>query len=166
MRIYKENPSKIRIFGERDFWVNGIIGAISLSSIVPFYLDVLININTLPKNENLTKTFFNNEFMYYIDKDSNIFITSISKTEKTKELFNTQPFKLLTKEHFWVSGLKRNFDLSPLIQLYLYVMNNFEELSNNVREFTIGRCTIVFQVDEEKNINLITGWTGSRKKIN
>ena len=64
------------------------------------------------------------------------------------------------------SGLKRNFDLSPLIQLYLYVMNNFEELSNNVREFTIGRCTIVFQVDEEKNINLITGWTGSRKKIN
>ena len=89
MRIYKENPSKIRIFGERDFWVNGIIGAISLSSIVPFYLDVLININTLPKNENLTKTFFNNEFMYYIDKDSNIFITSISNTEKTKELFKT-----------------------------------------------------------------------------
>ena len=38
----KQNPSKIRIFGERDFWVNGIIGAISLSSIVPFYLDVLI----------------------------------------------------------------------------------------------------------------------------
>ena len=45
-------------------------------------------------------------------------------------------------------------------------MNNFEELSNNIREFTIGRCTIVFQVDEEKNINLITGWTGSRKKSN
>ena len=61
MKIHKENPSKIRIFGERDFWVNGIIGAISLSSIVPFYLDVLININTLPKNiteDNIIQTVF------------------------------------------------------------------------------------------------------------
>lgn len=165
MKTVNENAPTIRIFGEKEFWVNGLIKEANLSSLIPFYLDVLTNINLLPKNETIEKKYSNNVFSFYIDKNGNICISSISTLEqKETSLFDSQPFKLVPKEHFWVSGLKRNFELSALIKLYLYVMNNVETLSQCVKEFSIGRSTIVFQLDEFKNINLITGWIGSRKK--
>ncbi len=161
--LIMDSPS-IKIYGEKEFWLNGLIKESNLSSLIPFYLDVLTNINNLNKNEKIKKIFSNNEYEFYIDKNNNICLSSISDSKQIKGFFDTQPFKLLPKEHFWVSGLKRNFELSALIQLYLHVMNNFETLTQCVKEITIGSSTIVFQVDEKNNINLITGWIGSRKK--
>jgi len=83
-----------------------------------------------------------------------------------KQILTAPPptFKLNAKEHFWVSGLKRAFDLSGLMPLYLYVSKNYKEIHQNKDyEFTIGKATIVFSVNG-KTIDLITGWVGNRKK--
>lgn len=63
------------------------------------------------------------------------------------------------------SGLKRAFELSAIIPLYIYVLNNLETIERNKDlEFTIGTSTIVYQVSKNDDIQLITGWVGQRKK--
>ena len=73
--------------------------------------------------------------------------------------------KINPKEHFWVSGLKRAFEVSAKIPLDIYVLNNLETIERNKDlEFTIGTSTIVYQVSKNDDIQLITGWVGQRKK--
>ncbi|WP_418180562.1 hypothetical protein ACNSOL_00040 [Aliarcobacter lanthieri] len=75
--------------------------------------------------------------------------------------------KIIPKEHFWVSGLKRAFDLSAIMPLYLYVLNNLENIERDKDlEITIGSSTIVYQVNKKDDIQLITGWVGSRGSQN
>lgn len=75
--------------------------------------------------------------------------------------------KIIPREHFWVSGLKRAFDLSAIMPLYLYVLNNLEKIERNKDlEITIGSSTIVYQVNNKDDIQLITGWVGNRKSEN
>lgn len=82
---------------------------------------------------------------------------------KERVSVNTPKLKMKAKEHFWVSGLKRTFDLSGLVPLYAYVSQNLETISRNVDlEFDVGIATIVYIVDNENNISLITGWRGER----
>jgi len=82
---------------------------------------------------------------------------------KERVRFNTPKLQMKAKEHFWVSGLKRTFDLSGLVPLYVYVSQNLETISRNVDlEFDVGIATIVYIVDNENNISLITGWRGER----
>ncbi|MDD3054826.1 MAG: hypothetical protein PHE16_02995 [Aliarcobacter sp.] len=72
--------------------------------------------------------------------------------------------KITSKEHFWVSGLKRAFELSALVPLYVYVLNNIDNIKRNADlEFTIGSSTIVYQINKNDEIQLITGWVGQRK---
>lgn len=83
------------------------------------------------------------------------------------KIIKSQPPKLTIKtaEHFWVAGLKRAFDISGLIPLYVYVSQNLENISRNTDlEFNIGVSTIVYSVDNNNGINLITGWKGERKR--
>ena len=69
------------------------------------------------------------------------------------------------REHFWVKGLKRAFDLSGLVTLYLYVANNLDTIKRNKDlEWNIGRATIIYSVDDNDTIHLISGWAGNRKK--
>lgn len=76
---------------------------------------------------------------------------------------NAPLFKLVPREHFWVSGIKRGFELTALLPLYVYVRDNLKELeAKKDIEFTIGTSTIVFEV-KNNEIHLITGWNGSRK---
>ena len=71
--------------------------------------------------------------------------------------------KLVPREHFLVSGIKRGFELTALLPLYVYVRENLEALREQKDlEFTIGTSTIVYEVKNEE-IHLITGWNGSRK---
>ena len=72
--------------------------------------------------------------------------------------------KITSKEPFWVSGLKRAFELSALVPLYVYVLNNIDNIKRNADlEFTIGSSTIVYQINKNDEIQLITGWVGQRK---
>ena len=71
--------------------------------------------------------------------------------------------KLVPREHFWVSGIKRGFELTALLPLYVYVRENLEALREEKDlELAIGTSTIVYEVKNEE-IHLITGWNGSRK---
>ena len=70
------------------------------------------------------------------------------------------------KEHFHVQGLKRNFDLSVLVPMYLHVSANLESIKRGIdMEFSIGRSTVEYSVDKDDVIHLISGWVGNRKKI-
>lgn len=70
------------------------------------------------------------------------------------------------KEHFFVSGIKRQFDLSVLIPMYLHVSTNLDSIERGKEmEFSIGRSTVKYSVDKEDVIQLITGWVGNRKKV-
>lgn len=69
-------------------------------------------------------------------------------------------------EHFWVKGLKRSFDLSGLVPLYIHVSKNLDSIERNQElEWNIGRATIIYSVDENNTIYLISGWVGNRKKV-
>lgn len=68
------------------------------------------------------------------------------------------------KEHFICSALKRGFELSGIVGLYVYVLNNLDTIKRNeALEITTGKNTLVFEVDDNDNIHLITGWNGIRK---
>ena len=155
MKIITKSAPQIRMFGVKEFWVDGLIKWLNITPLIDLYYFVMVNIKTLPKY----KTLEIGDIKYYINKNEDIFISSIEKESAIRD----SKFNLITREHFWVSGLKRNLELSVLIQLYLYALENFSKLSTNISEFSIGRSTIVFQIEENK-INLITGWIGTRNK--
>lgn len=79
--------------------------------------------------------------------------------------YSTAPqMKLIPREHFWVSGIKRGFELSALLPLYVFVRDNLTKLEKRKdMEFTIGSSTIVYEISENNDIHLITGWNGVRK---
>jgi len=69
-------------------------------------------------------------------------------------------------EHFYVNGIKRSFDLSGLVPLYIYVSDNLKSIKRNQDlEWNIGRATIIYSVDNDNTIHLISGWVGNRKKV-
>lgn len=73
--------------------------------------------------------------------------------------------KILPLEHFWVQGLKRGFELSALLPIYTHVFYNLEQIERDKDlELTIGSSTIVYRVNSNNDICLITGWVGNRKK--
>lgn len=73
--------------------------------------------------------------------------------------------KIKPKEHFFVQGLKRAFDLSAVPKIFEFVSNNLDSIKKNEpREWCTGTSTIVYSVDDNNTIHLITGWVGSRKK--
>jgi len=74
-------------------------------------------------------------------------------------------FPIVPKEHFWVKGLRKTFDLSGLVPLYLHVSNNLDKIVRNKDfEITIGKSTIVYSLSDNNEIQLISGWVGNRKK--
>ena len=78
---------------------------------------------------------------------------------------NMPKLKIIPKEHFLDMAKERKFELSGLVTLYIHVSNNLESLDKNTEyQWDIGRATIVYSIDILNNINLITGWVGSRKK--
>lgn len=79
---------------------------------------------------------------------------------------NAPTFKIKGKEHFWVQGLKRDFNLEGVIPIYVHVQKNKQHIQPGVPiEFSIGFATIVFSLNKEKDtITLITGWVGNRKR--
>ncbi len=76
--------------------------------------------------------------------------------------FDFEKLKIKPKEHFWVSGLKRAFELTGLLPLYIHVFKNLEHLeSGKDYEWNNGNATIVYALNKEKDsILLITGWVG------
>lgn len=69
------------------------------------------------------------------------------------------------REHFWVKGLQRPFELSGIVPIYLHVSENLESIERNTDlEMNIGRATIVYSVDNANTIHLISGWAGNRNK--
>lgn len=84
-----------------------------------------------------------------------------------KSIESCKPMKLRVnpREHFLVSALKRQFDFGVLTPLYIYASNNIDSLARHIEhEFTTGRSTVVYSIDNESVINLITGWSGNRSK--
>lgn len=70
------------------------------------------------------------------------------------------------REHFLVKGLRKVFDYSAIVPIYLHVSETLETIERNVdMEMDIGRATIVYSVDEKDTIHLISGWVGNRKKV-
>lgn len=75
--------------------------------------------------------------------------------------------KIVPLEHFWIQGLKRGFELSALLPIYTYVFKNLGQIERDKDlELTIGSSTIVYRVNSNNDICLITGWVGNRKKSN
>lgn len=73
--------------------------------------------------------------------------------------------RMAPREHFWVKGLKRAFDLSGLVPLYIHVANNIDTIEKHKdMEWNIGRATIIYSVDDKETIHLISGWAGNRRK--
>ncbi|MBW6487503.1 hypothetical protein [Sulfurimonas sp.] len=78
---------------------------------------------------------------------------------------NNNPLKIRPKEHFFVQGLKRAFELSAIPAIYEFVSKNLDSIRRNEpNEWCIGTSTIVYSVDDNNTIHLITGWVGSRNK--
>lgn len=71
--------------------------------------------------------------------------------------------KITPTVHFIFQLIKRAFDLTALVPAYHYVKQNLADIERGVEiEHNVGGSTIVYSVDEENNISLITGWKGER----
>jgi len=71
--------------------------------------------------------------------------------------------KMNSREHFQLNSIKRQFDLSILFPLYEFVKNNIGKFHINQKyEFTTGRSTVIYSIDSNNTIQLITGWVGER----
>lgn len=82
-----------------------------------------------------------------------------------KEIVMSTLLRIEAKEHFHVQGLKRAFDMAPIVSIHDYVVNNLKTISRNKNlEFNIGRATVIYSVDEFNTIHLISGWVGNRSK--
>lgn len=69
------------------------------------------------------------------------------------------------KEHFFVQALKRGFDMASIVSLHEYVSKNAKNIQKNKKlEHNIGYATVVYSIDNNNTIHLITGWMGNRKK--
>jgi len=78
----------------------------------------------------------------------------------------TPILRVNAREHFWVKGLKKGFDLSGISLITEHVSDNLEEIPRYTDiEIDIGIATIVYSVDRNNTIHLITGWAGSREKV-
>ena len=88
---------------------------------------------------------------------------STNDSIELRSIVQAPSLKILPKEHFWISGLKREFELTAIVPLYIHVLNNIDELPRNISlELSIGSSTIIYKIDNAENIHLITGWLGSR----
>ena len=86
---------------------------------------------------------------------------------KNKLVAKAPNYIVKPSEHFLVKGLKNAFDYSAIVPIYLHVSNNIENITRNENtEFDIGRATIIYSVDDNSIIHLITGWVGNRKHNN
>lgn len=73
--------------------------------------------------------------------------------------------KIIPKEHFLIQLLKRGFELSAIPKIHKHVAQNLSTIGRNEPlEWNNGSSTIVYTVDDNEVIHLITGWTGNRKR--
>ena len=73
--------------------------------------------------------------------------------------------KIEAKDHFLIQGLKRGFDMAMIVSLHDYVVKNLKGIVRGKNlEYHIGRATVIYSVDEQDTIHLVTGWVGNRKK--
>jgi len=85
---------------------------------------------------------------------------------KNKKKVKAPKLRINPSEHFLVKGLKKAFDYSAIVPIYIHVSENLEKIERNVNmEMDIGRSTIIYSIDESNTIHLISGWVGNRKKV-
>lgn len=155
--MYKQAP-KIQVFAKETLALNGIIDGLDLSGLVPLYLHVSQNLKTINRDRILSFNVGDSAFMYQVDADNNIhLITGRGSGKNAKDT----KYQIRTSEHFWVELLKDGFDLSGLIPLYIEATTNPQIVGEKV-EFSIGRATYIYSVDENSVIHVITGWPGNR----
>ena len=160
MSIVVASPPKLRLLPIQDFWISGIKKGFKLNFLLPLYVYVRDNLEELEKNISFVFNLGDTSVTYKISNDEEIHLLDVSNLDYFNSDFGK--LKISTKEHFWVSGIKRDFELTALLPLYTYVRNNLKELDNKGdMEFTIGTSTLVYQV-KRNEIQLITGWNGSR----
>ncbi|MCT7563336.1 hypothetical protein ACOTWR_11660 [Aliarcobacter butzleri] len=155
------NPPQIRVSIEDEFAMNGLRSGFDLSGLLPLYIYVRDNINQIAQNKDLEFSIGSGTFIYKVSRDT-IKIIDAKDLNSQNSIFGN--IRISPREHFWVSYIKRGFEFSGLLPLYSYVKNNIKQLENKKdMEFTIGTSTIVYEVRNNSEIHLITGWNGSRK---
>ena len=146
---------KLKVFFTEDLWIKGLKKSFDLGGLIPLYLYVSKN------NINNIENEWNNE-------NTKIKFSVLNNIITVKDIVNLEEkdlnMQICPKEHFWVKGFKRSFDLSGLITLYLDLYQKNNPISNNKREWNIGRATIIYSVDNDDTIHLISGWAGNRNK--
>lgn len=74
-------------------------------------------------------------------------------------------FKIIPSLHFVKQLVLRELELSVLVPAYMYVRERLDTLEKGVEmEMDIGRATLVYSIDKNNSIRLITGWVGNREK--
>lgn len=82
-----------------------------------------------------------------------------------KQTHKAPVLQVKPREHFLVKGLRKAFDMSAIVPIYIHVSNNLDSIERGIDiEFDIGRATIIYSVDADDTIHLISGWAGNRKK--
>jgi len=84
---------------------------------------------------------------------------------KMENIIKPTRFRVEYGDHFLGSAMRRQFDFSVLVPMYIHVGNTIDTIKRNVDlEFSIGRSTVKYAVINDTTIKLITGWVGNRKK--
>lgn len=164
--IINVNAPIIEIKCKEYFLLNALKENFDFSVIINIFIYVFKNLNSLEQNKIFSMSNGKTLIMFSINEQNNICLHSGQKTSESFE--NTIQVKPLfmeikPREHFLCSILKREFEISAIVSVYAYVLESVNIQRDKNLEITTGKNTLVFEVDDNNNIHLITGWNGNRK---
>ncbi len=132
------------------------VDIVDLNSVVELYSTLFKE-----KKEVLNEDTFiyKNTLVTYVYKDNTLTLKNIEQYYPNENSLNIK-----CSEHFVAKLIRKKTSISSFIPAYFYAltkMSNEKELLK--KELTIGNETIVFSL-KGNILELITGWTGNRKK--
>ena len=155
-----------KVYLKDYFWIQGIKNSLKLDFLVSIYSYVKENYNSIVQGIKLVSKIEDNKILFSVENDYILIHKQINDTESMINM-RSPKFSILPSDHFWVKGIRKPFDVSSVLNAYIYTQKNHLLLTDNMQNIEIsnGDSTIVFAYDKEKlQINLVTAWVGNRNK--
>jgi hypothetical protein len=154
----------LRVHTKELLHVKGLKKPFDLSPIIPIHKYVSKHLKDIKRNVR-TERFIGNAMVAYSVNENGVLQILDIEGWVGKLGTNEGLLKIITREHFHVKSIRAEFDMSVVVSMHDYVLKHLTEIERNVNiEHSEGNATVVYSVDDNDAIYLLSGWPGSRKK--
>lgn len=154
----------LRVHTKESIHVKGLKKPFDLSPIVPIHKYVSKYLEDIKRNVRMERFIGNAMIAYTVNENGAIQIIDIDGWVG-KLGTNEGLLKIIMREHFHVKSIRAEFDMSVVVSMHDYVLKHLAEIERNVNlEYSEGNATVIYSVDDDDTICLVSGWPGNRKK--